>query len=111
MINTLRWTWEAFMHLRTALTIWIAILLGSTGVDAQTPSGATQAATVWPAKDGWVTLKDFRFGSGEKLAELKLHYITLGTPHRNTAGHVDNAVLLLHGTGGDAHSLMNPVFS
>jgi homoserine O-acetyltransferase len=24
---------------------------------------------------------------------------------------VDNAVLLLHGTGGDAHSLLNPVFS
>src|SRR6202041_1934066 len=38
-------------------------------------------------------------------------YLTLGTPHRNAAGHVDNAVLLLHGTGGDAHSLLNPVFS
>jgi homoserine O-acetyltransferase len=37
--------------------------------------------------------------------------LTLGTPHRNTAGHVDNAILLLHGTGGDAHSLLNPIFS
>jgi homoserine O-acetyltransferase len=54
---------------------------------------------------------DFHFGSGETLPELKLHYLTLGTPHRNAAGHVDNAVLLLHGTGGDAHSLFNPVFS
>lgn len=26
-------------------------------------------------------------------------------------GHVDNAVLLLHGTGGSAHSLLNPLFS
>jgi homoserine O-acetyltransferase len=42
---------------------------------------------------------------------LKLHYLTLGTPHRNVAGHTDNAVLLLHGTGGDAYSLMNPLFS
>ena len=42
---------------------------------------------------------------------LKLHYLTLGTPHRDASGHVDNAVLLLHGTGGDAHSLFNPVFS
>jgi homoserine O-acetyltransferase len=61
--------------------------------------------------DGTVTLHDFRFGTGETLAELKLHYLTLGTPHRNVAGHVDNAVLLLHGTGGGAHSLMNPLFS
>ncbi len=51
---------------------------------------------------------DFRFGTGETLPELKLHYLTLGTPHRNAAGHVDNAVLLLHGTGGNAHSLLNP---
>jgi homoserine O-acetyltransferase len=58
-----------------------------------------------------VALPNFRFGSGETLPELRLHYLTLGTPHRNSAGHVDNAILLLHGTGGSAHSLMNPVFS
>ena len=65
----------------------------------------------WPAVDGSVTLPNFRFGTGETLPELKLHYLTLGTPHRNAAGHIDNAVLLLHGTGGDAHSLLNPLFS
>ena len=58
-----------------------------------------------------VTLKDFRFGTGETLPQLKLHYLTLGTPHRNAAGHVDNAVLLLHGRAADAHSLLNPLFS
>jgi homoserine O-acetyltransferase len=67
--------------------------------------------THWDTQDGWVTLPNFQFGTGETLPELKLHYITLGTPHRNAAGHVDNAVLLLHGTGGDARSLMNPLFS
>ena len=65
----------------------------------------------WPAQDGSVTLPNFKFGSGETLPELKLHYLTLGTPHRNSAGHVDNAVLLLHGTGGNAHTLLNPIFS
>ncbi len=64
-----------------------------------------------PRQDGTVTLPNFRFGTGETLPELKLHYLTLGTPHRNAAGHVDNAVLLLHGTGGSAHSLLNPIFS
>jgi homoserine O-acetyltransferase len=70
-----------------------------------------QAPASWPALDGWVTLHDFKFGTGETLPELKLHYLTLGTPHRNAAGQVDNAVLLLHGTGGNAHTLLNPIFS
>jgi homoserine O-acetyltransferase len=68
-------------------------------------------AASWPVKDGTYVIKDFRFGTGEVLRELKLHYLTLGTPHRNAAGRVDNAVLLLHGTGGSAHSLLAPQFS
>jgi homoserine O-acetyltransferase/O-succinyltransferase len=72
---------------------------------------STPPASKWPTVDGNITLKDFRFGTGETLPELKLHYLTLGTPHRNTAGHTDNVILLLHGTGGNAHSLMNPLFS
>jgi homoserine O-acetyltransferase len=77
------------------------------------PAGKPPAAQAskWPAVDGTVVLSNFRFGSGEILPQLKLHYLTLGTPHRNAAGHIDNAVLLLHGTGGNAHSLMNPLFS
>jgi homoserine O-acetyltransferase len=67
--------------------------------------------THWPTQDGNYVIKDFHFGSGESIPELKLHYLTLGKPHRNAAGHTDNAILLLHGTGGSAHSLLNPVFS
>jgi homoserine O-acetyltransferase len=78
---------------------------------APTPPPAQAAPTQWPTADGVVTLPNFRFGTGETLPALKLHYLTLGTPHRNPAGHVDNAILLLHGTGGDAHSLLNPIFS
>ena len=73
---------------------------------AQAP--ATPAYTGVP---GDYIAHNFHFGTGESLPELKLHYLTLGTPHRNAARHVDNAVLLLHGTGGDAHSLFNPIFS
>jgi len=76
-----------------------------------TPPAASPHAVTWPTTDGIVTLPNFRFGTGETLPQLKLHYLTLGTPHRNAAGQVDNAILLLHGTGGDAHSLLNPVFS
>jgi len=38
--------------------------------------------------------------------------LTLGIPHRNNGPAAsDNAILLLHGTGGNAHSLLNPLFS
>ena len=75
-------------------------------------AGFGQAApAAWPAADGTYTIDHFQFKDGETIDHLRLHYLTLGQPHRDTAGHVDNAVLLLHGTGGDAHSLLNPIFS
>jgi homoserine O-acetyltransferase len=56
--------------------------------------------------DGDVTLRDFRFASGEILAEVRIHYRTLGTPQRDKQGVVRNAVLILHGTGGEGGSLV-----
>jgi homoserine O-acetyltransferase len=85
----------------------LVALLATAASLAQT----TRAPGEWPVQDGNYVIKDFHFSSGESLPELKLHYLTLGQPHRDAAGHTDNAVLLLHGTGGDAHSLLNPVFS
>lgn len=92
----------------------IAGLLGGSEARSQSAPSVAQAsptAATWPTADGTVVLPSFRFGTGETLPELRLHYITLGTPHRNAAGHTDNAILLLHGTGGNARSLLNPVFS
>jgi homoserine O-acetyltransferase len=101
------------MFMRALWLLFAVIQLTGTAVPGQSNQSAApaQAVPVWPAKDGAVILPGFRFGTGETLLQLKLHYITLGTPHRNAAGHVDNAVLLLHGTGGNAHSLLNPLFS
>jgi homoserine O-acetyltransferase len=45
-------------------------------------------------------MKDFRFTSGETLPELRIHYRTYGTPRKNAQGVVENAVLVMHGTGG-----------
>ena len=88
----------------------LATLLTTTAT-AQTMSAPAATAPTYTGTPGDYTARDFHFGTGETLPQLKLHYLTLGTPHHNAAGHVDNAVLLLHGTGGDAHSLFNPVFS
>ena len=65
-------------------------------------------AVQWPTHDGFFEIRNFRFKDGETLDLLRLHYLTLGTPHHNAAGHMDNAILLLHGTGGNAHSLLEP---
>ena len=98
------------MRLRT-VSLFAALLLACTHAlwPNQFPANSTGQPRL--AQEGTVTLPNFRFGTGETLPELKLHYLTLGSPHRNAAGHVDNAILLLHGTGGNAHSLLNPVFS
>jgi homoserine O-acetyltransferase len=54
---------------------------------------------------------NFHFKSGEALPELRLHYTTLGKPERDGAGKVNNAVLILHGTGGSGHQFLSPQFA
>jgi homoserine O-acetyltransferase len=61
--------------------------------------------------EGDFVIKDFPFRSGEKLAELRLHYLTLGKPVRDAAGHVTNAVLVLHGTTGSGRQFLSPQFA
>ena len=72
-----------------------------------TPSAFAQ--TNWPnQRDGDFIIKDFRFKSGESIAELKQHYTTLGTPKRNAAGDITNAVILLHGTSSTGKAWLMP---
>jgi homoserine O-acetyltransferase len=98
--------------MRTILTLALSAL--ATVASAQTMSttpAQTRPQSKWPVKDELYVAHDFKFGTGETLPELNLHYLTLGSPHRNAAGHVDNAVLVLHGTGGNRFTLLNPAFS
>src|SRR5579859_2329561 len=61
--------------------------------------------------EGDFTIRNFKFRSGETLAGLRIHYETLGTPVRDARGTVTNAVLILHGTGGDGHQFERPQFA
>src|SRR3546814_14949160 len=45
------------------------------------------------------------------MDELRIHVSTLGTPRRDGDGHVTNAVMVLHGTGGSGHSFLRPQFA
>ena len=44
---------------------------------------AAAPATAWPTQEHDVVLKAFRFRSGELMPQLRLHYTTLGQPHRS----------------------------
>jgi homoserine O-acetyltransferase len=60
---------------------------------------------------GDFTIRNFGFESGESIPELRIHYRTLGSLHRNSAGVADNAVLVLHGTSGSGASFISYGFA
>jgi homoserine O-acetyltransferase len=75
---------------------------------AWAPASSAQVPT--PTQRDFV-IENFRFSSGETLPELRLHYRTLGKPHRDATGVVRNAVLILHSTGGSGNQYMGPGFA
>ncbi len=66
--------------------------------------GAACAASFPPAVEGDYTIHNFRFHDGETLAELRLHYYTIGNPSS------PDAVLILHGTGGSGKGFQSQQF-
>ena len=58
--------------------------------------------------DEW--FDNYRFRSGETPERVRIHYATLGAPHRGSDGQINNAVLLLHWTGSDGRALLAPAY-
>lgn len=56
-----------------------------------------------PRQGAWVA-KDFKFHTGEVVPELRIGYTTVGEPS-------GIPVLVLHGTGGSASSMLTPAFA
>ena len=73
-------------------------------------AGAEPAPSLNPHQADFI-IRDFHFASGESLPEVRVHYMTLGTPARDAAGRVTNAVLILHGTGGSGSQFLRPQFA
>jgi homoserine O-acetyltransferase len=70
-----------------------------------------QAPTAPPRAEGDFVVSNFRLRSGAVLPELRQHFTTIGSPIRDAQGRITNAVLLLHGSSGDANQLLDPSFS
>lgn len=75
------------------------------------PAAAQGPATYPTPVEGDFVIRDFSFGTGEVIPELRQHYTTLGTPVKDAAGMVTNAVLIMHGTGGTGRGFLSPTFA
>jgi homoserine O-acetyltransferase len=67
-------------------------------------SFAALAADYPAPKQGDFIARDFKFHTGETMPELRLHYTTVGEP-------TGQPVLVLHGSGGSALSMLTPTFA
>ncbi|MBV8391965.1 MAG: alpha/beta fold hydrolase, partial [Alphaproteobacteria bacterium] len=88
------------------MTILLTAALPALGQETVKPN------TNWPGYlEGDYTVANYKFASGESLAEVKLHYRTIGAPRRNAAGQVTNAVLLLQGNTGTSANWLRPTIA
>jgi homoserine O-acetyltransferase len=109
---------------RAAASVLLSLLLSgtmlvSTGFAQPSSSAAAANGPASPGDqqvnraaiqaDAW--FDDYKFRSGESLERLKIHYATLGRPHRNARGDIENAILVLHWTGADSRALLSPTFT
>lgn len=91
--------------------VCLLMLMLSAAAGAQTSATGPTTAALPAAQQGDYLVHNFQFASGETLPELRLHYTSFGTLRRDAAGRVINAVLILHGTGGDGQQFLRPQFS
>src|SRR5687767_3586330 len=56
-------------------------------------------------------VRDFRFQNGSTLPEVRIRYRTIGAPRKDGQGRISNAVLVLHGSSGDASQVLAPSFT
>ena len=87
------------------------LLLGLSLTAAASFAQQPGVSTIHVPEEGDYIARNFRFRSGETLAELRLHYHTLGNLARDANGRVANAVLILHGTGGSGRQFLQKQFA
>jgi homoserine O-acetyltransferase len=99
------------IRLRRALAFAAAAVMVWSASSAFAQSAPGTPATSLETHEADYVAHDFHFRSGETLASLRLHYMTLGQPRRDATGRITNAVLILHGTGGDGRQFLRPQFA
>lgn len=93
------------------MTFWTRIFLSGVLASLACHGALAQEPSRLPVSEGDYIAREFQFKSGEKLAELRLHYHALGKPVRDAKGQIANAVLILHGTGGSGAQFLQAQFA
>jgi homoserine O-acetyltransferase len=117
----LRWAWLAAVvalsgcaEKRGSTSMMGADPNASSASRAARPHAAVAPSPTEPPlpgeQEGDFVVRDYRFGTGEVLPEVRIHFTTIGTPHRDALGKIDNAILLLHGTMGRGRAFFADVF-
>src|SRR6202047_3145764 len=86
---------------RAALSVLLSVLLA---VILAMNCFAALAADYPAPKQGDFIARDFKFHTGETMPELRMHYTTVGEPS-------GQPVLVLHGSGGSAATMLTPTFA
>jgi homoserine O-acetyltransferase len=95
-----------FIVLTTVTLASIAQL--AIGQNSQSPT--PRLSTTVNLQQNEVSFANYKFRDGEILPQLRIQYTTLGTPHKNAQGTVDNAILLLHWTNAGSQALLVPEY-
>jgi homoserine O-acetyltransferase/O-succinyltransferase len=93
-----------------AVIVVCGIAQQAIGQNGQVPIRGTGQASVDGQRQSDVIFSNYKFRDGETLPQLRIHYATLGNPHRNAEGTVDNAILLLHWTNASSQALLVPEY-
>jgi homoserine O-acetyltransferase/O-succinyltransferase len=107
----------ATASLLLGLLISGTLLSGAAFAQSTSPAANNATPSPWDQQPNAVAIQaearfdNYSFRNGEKLDQVKIHYATLGKPHRNAQGDIDNAVLVLHWTGADSRVLLSPTFT
>ena len=92
------------------LGLCVALLSAASFASPAATQDEAPAQTAQIAKQANAWFENYKFRDGETITRLRIHYATLGELHRNAAGNIDNAVLVLHWTGADGLALRSPLY-
>src|ERR1700728_4553009 len=109
---------QEFLRQLGGVLLGVTFILGKTGaqVNTEASQSTSQGASPWDGRDNpdakqadaWYD--NYKFRDGETIDRLRIHYATLGEPHRNLGGIIDNAALVLHWTGAHGRALLSPTY-